>query len=83
MQFERIVGEVCLTFIITNMDDAFVLVTFFADATTSSNLTSFKIALGSYNGFIAVGAVNSLHAETVTPMVWRVRSGGHFIDNVF
>lgn len=58
MQFGSTLGEACLTFIITNIDDAFVLVTFFAEAATSSNLTPLKIALGQFLGFTVIMAVS-------------------------
>ena len=59
MQFGSNLGEACLTFIITNIDDAFVLVTFFAEAATpSSDLTPLKITLGQYTGFTVIVAVS-------------------------
>ena len=58
MQFGSTLGEACLTFIITNIDDAFVLVTFFAEAATSSTLTPLRIALGQYVGFTVITAVS-------------------------
>ena len=58
MQFGSTVGTACLTFVITNIDDAFVLVTFFAESSTSINLTPLKITLGQYLGFTVIMAVS-------------------------
>ena len=58
MQFGSTVGTACLTFVITNIDDAFVLVTFFAESSTSQNLTPLKITLGQYVGFTIIMAVS-------------------------
>lgn len=58
MQFGNTIGTACLTFAITNIDDAFVLVTFFAEASTSGNLTPLKITLGQYIGFTVIMVVS-------------------------
>jgi len=58
MQFGNAIGTACLTFIITNIDNAFVLVTFFAESSTSRNLTPLKITLGQYIGFTVVIVVS-------------------------
>jgi len=44
----------CSSFAITNIDDIFVLTTFFAEASTSRTLTALKIVLGQYLGFTAI-----------------------------
>ncbi|KAK9418645.1 putative Cadmium resistance transporter [Seiridium unicorne] len=51
MQFGQAVRTACATFAITNIDHAFVLVTFFAEAATSKTLTPAKITIGQYVGF--------------------------------
>ena len=58
MHFGSAVGTACVTFVITNIDDAFVLVTFFAESSTSKNLTPLKITLGQYIGFTVVMVVS-------------------------
>ncbi|KAI4166332.1 MAG: hypothetical protein LQ342_000222 [Letrouitia transgressa] len=58
MHFGSTIGTACLTFVITNIDDAFVLVTFFAESSTSKNLTPLKITLGQYIGFTVVLVVS-------------------------
>lgn len=58
MHFGNTIGTACLTFILTNIDDAFVLVTFFAESTTSRNLTPLKITLGQYIGFTVIVVVS-------------------------
>lgn len=54
MQFGASVGTACASFAITNIDDMFVLVTFFAEASTSASLTPLKITLGQYIGFTVI-----------------------------
>lgn len=58
MHFGSAIGTACLTFLITNIDDAFVLVTFFAESSTSRTLTPFKITLGQYIGFTLIVAIS-------------------------
>src|SRR2546421_11050274 len=58
MQLGKSIGTACLTFAITNIDDAFVLATFFAEASTSKNLTPLKITLGQYIGFTVIVAIS-------------------------
>lgn len=58
MQLGSTIGTACLTFAITNIDDAFVLVTFFAESSTSKNLTPLKITLGQYTGFTVIMVVS-------------------------
>ncbi|OBT60722.1 hypothetical protein VE03_09786 [Pseudogymnoascus sp. 23342-1-I1] len=58
MQLGSTIGTACLTFILTNIDDAFVLVTFFAESATSKNLTPLKITLGQYLGFTVIVIVS-------------------------
>jgi cadmium resistance protein CadD (predicted permease) len=45
MQFGKTLGTACSTFVITNIDDLFVLVTFFAEAASGKN-TALKITIG-------------------------------------
>jgi cadmium resistance protein CadD (predicted permease) len=54
MQFGKSVGTACASFAITNIDDMFVLVTFFAEASTSKTMTPLKITLGQYIGFTVI-----------------------------
>lgn len=54
MEFGKSVGIACSSFAITNIDDMFVLVTFFAEASTSNTLTPLKITLGQYIGFTVI-----------------------------
>jgi cadmium resistance protein CadD (predicted permease) len=49
MQFGKSVGIACSTFA-----DLFILVTFFAEATTSANLSPLKITIGQYLGFTII-----------------------------
>lgn len=58
MQFGSAIGTACLTFVLTNIDDAFVLVTFFAESSTSRNLTPLKITLGQYLGFTVIVVIS-------------------------
>lgn len=51
MNFGRAIGTACATFALTNIDDIFVLVTFFTESTTSSSLTPLRITIGQYLGF--------------------------------
>jgi cadmium resistance protein CadD (predicted permease) len=50
----------CTTFAITNIDDLFILVTFFAEATTGKTLTPLTIVVGQYVGFSIVLAISMI-----------------------
>ncbi|KJZ74926.1 hypothetical protein HIM_05657 [Hirsutella minnesotensis 3608] len=54
MEFGKAVGTACSSFAITNIDDMFVLVTFFVEASTSRTTTPLKITLGQYVGFTVI-----------------------------
>ena len=54
MNFGKSVGVACASFAITNIDDMFVLVTFFSDATTSKTMTPLRITLGQFIGFTVI-----------------------------
>jgi cadmium resistance protein CadD (predicted permease) len=54
MQFGQAIGTACVTFAVTNIDDAFVLVTFFAESARNKNLTPLKITTGQFIGFTIV-----------------------------
>jgi cadmium resistance protein CadD (predicted permease) len=54
MQFGKSVGIACSSFAITNIDDMFVLVTFFSEASTSKTVTPLRITLGQYIGFTVI-----------------------------
>ncbi|KAF4955606.1 hypothetical protein FGADI_4441 [Fusarium gaditjirri] len=58
LDFGQAIATACATFAITNVDDIFVLVAFFAEATTSRSLTPVKIAIGQYVGFTVIVAVS-------------------------
>ena len=53
-------GIACTSFAITNIDDMFVLVTFFAEASTSKTLTPLKITLGQCIGFTAIVIISMI-----------------------
>jgi cadmium resistance protein CadD (predicted permease) len=59
MQFGKALGTACSTFVITNIDDLFVLVTFFAEAASGKN-TALKITIGQYLGFTVIIAVSMI-----------------------
>lgn len=60
MEFGKTIGTACSTFAITNIDDIFVLVTFFAEATTNQSITPFQITIGQYLGFSAIIIVSMI-----------------------
>ncbi|EEA23309.1 hypothetical protein TMatcc_002167 [Talaromyces marneffei ATCC 18224] len=60
MQFGKSVGTACSTFAITNIDDLFVLVTFFAEATTSTTLSPLKITIGQFLGFTIIVIISMI-----------------------
>ncbi len=60
MQFGSAVGTACASFAITNIDDLFVLVTFFAEASSSHSLTPLKITIGQFLGFTVIIVVSMI-----------------------
>jgi cadmium resistance protein CadD (predicted permease) len=60
MQFGSAVGTACASFAITSIDDIFVLVTFFAEASTRQTLTPLKITFGQALGFTVIVAVSMI-----------------------
>lgn len=60
MDFGKALGTACGTFAVTNIDDIFVLVTFFAESSTSSTLTPLRITIGQYIGFTAIIVVSMI-----------------------
>lgn len=54
MQFGKSVGIACSSFAITNIDDMFVLVTFFSEASINKTMTPLMITLGQYIGFTVI-----------------------------
>lgn len=58
MDFRIAIGTACGTFAITNIDDIFVLVTFFAEASTNKDLTALQITVGQYVGFTVIIIIN-------------------------
>ncbi|KAH7033710.1 cadmium resistance transporter-domain-containing protein [Microdochium trichocladiopsis] len=60
MQLGQAAGSACLSFLITNIDDAFVLITFFAEsASRDSSLTPWKIVVGHRLAFSACSPFSS------------------------
>jgi cadmium resistance protein CadD (predicted permease) len=60
MQFGKAIGTACSTFAITNIDDMFVLVTFFAEAATSKAMTPLKITIGQFIGFTIIVTISMI-----------------------
>ncbi|EKG21222.1 Cadmium resistance transporter [Macrophomina phaseolina MS6] len=60
MHFGRAVATACSSFAITNIDDIFVLVTFFAEASKSGTTTPLMIILGQYIGFTVIILVSMI-----------------------
>ncbi|KUJ20006.1 uncharacterized protein LY89DRAFT_666835 [Mollisia scopiformis] len=60
MQFGKSVGTACSTFAITNIDDMFVLVTFFAEAASSKTVTPLKITIGQYLGLTIIITISMI-----------------------
>ncbi|KAL8420454.1 hypothetical protein RB594_003294 [Gaeumannomyces avenae] len=54
MDFGKAVGTACGSFAVTNIDDIFVLVTFFAEASNSNSITPLMITVGQYVGFTVI-----------------------------
>ncbi|KAF3132497.1 hypothetical protein TWF703_007293 [Orbilia oligospora] len=50
----------CGTFAITNIDDLFVLATFFTESSVNKNLTPLKIAIGQYVGFSVIIVISMI-----------------------
>ncbi|KAM0347495.1 hypothetical protein ACHAPZ_011384 [Fusarium culmorum] len=48
------------TFAITNIDDIFILVTFFAEASTRNTLTPLRITIGQYVGFTVIMVISMI-----------------------
>lgn len=59
-EFREAVATACATFALTNIDDIFVLVTFFAEATTSDSLTPWKVTLGQLLGFTVIMIISMI-----------------------
>jgi cadmium resistance protein CadD (predicted permease) len=60
MQFGKSIGTACSSFAITNIDDMFVLVTFFAEAAASRTTTPLKITIGQYLGFTIIVIISMI-----------------------
>lgn len=60
MQFGAAVGTACSSFAITNIDDIFVLVTFFAESSTNKSMTPLLITIGQYLGFTVIMVVSMI-----------------------
>lgn len=60
MQFGKALGTACVSFAITNIDDLFVLVTFFAESSKSRVLTPLKIWIGQLIGFTVIVGISMI-----------------------
>jgi len=60
MDVGKTLGTACATFAATNIDDIFVLVTFFAESSTSTTLTPIRITVGQYVGFTAIIVISMI-----------------------
>ncbi|KAK6521035.1 hypothetical protein TWF506_001268 [Arthrobotrys conoides] len=60
MQFGKVFGTACSTFAITNIDDLFVLATFFTESSVNKDLTPLKIAIGQYVGFSVIIVISMI-----------------------
>ncbi|KAF3913285.1 hypothetical protein ABW20_dc0100464 [Dactylellina cionopaga] len=60
MQFGKALATACSTFALTNIDDLFVLVTFFTESSVNKSLTPLKIAIGQYVGFSIIILVSMI-----------------------
>ncbi|KAG8623530.1 hypothetical protein KVT40_008506 [Elsinoe batatas] len=60
MDFGKAIGVACSTFAVTNIDDLFVLATFFAEAATNKAMTPLRITLGQYLGFTIIIAFSMI-----------------------
>ncbi|KAF7157313.1 hypothetical protein CNMCM5623_001436 [Aspergillus felis] len=61
MQFGKSLGTACSSFAITNIDDMFVLVTFFAEASANRTaVTPLKITAGQYLGFTVIVVISMI-----------------------
>ena len=58
MQFGKAIGTACVSFAVTNIDDIFVLVTFFAESSTDKHLTGLRITIGQYVGFTVITVIS-------------------------
>lgn len=56
MLFGKALGTACATFAITNIDNLFVLVTFYSETSTSKTMTPSAIAIGQCLGFTVIVA---------------------------
>lgn len=60
MDFGKTVGTACGSFAVTNIDDVFVLVTFFAQSATNPSITPLRITIGQYVGFTVIMMVSMI-----------------------
>ncbi|KAI0147579.1 cadmium resistance transporter-domain-containing protein [Xylariaceae sp. FL1272] len=58
MQSGQALDTAAVSFAITNIDDAFLLITFFAESARSKTFTPFKIILGQFIGFTIIVAIS-------------------------
>ncbi|KAM3558959.1 hypothetical protein ARSEF4850_004346 [Beauveria asiatica] len=60
MQLGEAIGTACGAFAATNIDDIFVLVTFFAESATSKRMSPLNIIIGQYVGFTAITIISMI-----------------------
>lgn len=60
MHLGEAIGTACGAFAATNIDDIFVLVTFFAESATNKRMTPLNIVIGQYVGFTAITVISMI-----------------------
>ncbi|OAA82027.1 Cadmium resistance transporter [Akanthomyces lecanii RCEF 1005] len=60
MHLGEAIGTACGAFAATNIDDIFVLVTFFAESATNKRMSPLNIVIGQYVGFTAITVISMI-----------------------
>lgn len=60
MNLGATIGTACASFAATNIDDIFVLVTFFAESATNPQMSPLNILIGQYAGFTAITIISMI-----------------------
>ncbi|TQV96766.1 cadmium resistance transporter [Cordyceps javanica] len=60
MHLGEAIGTACGAFAATNIDDIFVLVTFFAESATNKRMSPLNITIGQYVGFTAITVISMI-----------------------
>ncbi|OAA73600.1 Cadmium resistance transporter [Cordyceps fumosorosea ARSEF 2679] len=60
MHIGEAIGTACGAFAATNIDDIFVLVTFYAESATNKRMSPLNITLGQYAGFTAITVISMI-----------------------